>query len=119
MDLENILEKIKRLENGGNGSNMVCFIVAFDLLYFLNDTENRWTLKENITDWSKIKTYLIDFGDTVINQGAEYTFYYTVEIPFGIEFNKTAYSHHGVYFSIHTEEGLYPTQTDPNKIESF
>lgn len=41
MDLDSILEKIKRLENGGNGSNMVCFIVAFDLLYFLNDTDNR------------------------------------------------------------------------------
>ena len=41
MNLEDILEKIKRLDNGGNGTNMVCFIVAFDLLYFLNDTDNR------------------------------------------------------------------------------
>ena len=50
MDLESILEKIKRLENGGNGSNMVCFIVAFDLLYFLNDTDNR---KKFIYDYYK------------------------------------------------------------------
>lgn len=41
MNLEDILEKIKRLENGGNGTNMVCFIVAFDLLYFLKDNDNR------------------------------------------------------------------------------
>lgn len=41
MNLEDILEKIKRLDNGGNGTNMVCFIVAFDFLYFLNDTDNR------------------------------------------------------------------------------
>ncbi|MBQ8659611.1 MAG: hypothetical protein IJ475_02070 [Bacilli bacterium] len=41
MNLDDILEKIKRLDNGGNGTNMVCFIVAFDLLYFLKDNDNR------------------------------------------------------------------------------
>ncbi len=41
MNLEDVLEKIKRLENGGNGTNIVCFIVAFDLLYFLKDNDNR------------------------------------------------------------------------------
>ena len=32
MSLEDIIEKIKRLDAGGNGTNIVCFIVAFDLL---------------------------------------------------------------------------------------
>ena len=41
MNLEEMLEKIKRLENGGNGTNIVCFIVAFDLLYFLKDNDKR------------------------------------------------------------------------------
>lgn len=41
MQLDDIIEKVKRLENGGNGTNMVCFIVAFDLLYFLKDNDNR------------------------------------------------------------------------------
>ena len=41
MNLDDIIEKIKRLENGGNGSNMVCFIVAFDFLYFLKDNDKR------------------------------------------------------------------------------
>ena len=41
MNLEDIIEKIKRLDNGGNGTNMVCFIIAFDLLYFLKDNDNR------------------------------------------------------------------------------
>ena len=82
----------------------------------LEDETNGWTLKENVTDWSKIKTYIIDFGDTVVNQGAEYTFYYTVELPFGIEFNKTAYSHHGIYFSLDTDQGKYRTQTEPNRL---
>ncbi len=39
--LEEIVEKIKRLASGGNDTDMVCFIVAFDLLYFLNETDNR------------------------------------------------------------------------------
>ena len=41
MELEDIIEKIKRLDNGGNGTNMVCFIIAFDLLYFLKDNDNK------------------------------------------------------------------------------
>lgn len=41
MNLEDIIEKIKRLDNGGNGTNMVCFIIAFDLLYFFKDNDNR------------------------------------------------------------------------------
>ena len=41
MNLDDIIEKIKRLENGGNGSNMVCFIVAFDFLSFIKDNDKR------------------------------------------------------------------------------
>ena len=48
--------------------------------------------------------------------GQEYVFYYTVKIPNGLEFNQTAFSHHGVYFSLDTEDGKYRTQTEPNKI---
>ena len=40
-ELEEIVEKIKRLASGGNDTEMVCFIVAFDFLYFLNETDNR------------------------------------------------------------------------------
>ena len=41
MNLDDIIEKIKRLENGGNGTNLTCFIVAFDFLYFLKDNDSR------------------------------------------------------------------------------
>ncbi len=40
-ELDEIVEKIKRLASGGNDTDMVCFIVAFDFLYFLNETDNR------------------------------------------------------------------------------
>lgn len=42
MNLDDIVEKIKRLDAGGNSNNnVVCFIVAFDLLYFLKENDNR------------------------------------------------------------------------------
>ena len=41
MKLDDILEKIKRLDAGGNGTNIVSFIVAFDLLYFLKENDNK------------------------------------------------------------------------------
>ena len=41
MNLDDIIEKIKRLENGGNGTNIVCFIIAFDFLYFIKENDNR------------------------------------------------------------------------------
>lgn len=41
MNLEDMVEKIKRLDNGGQGTNIVCFIVAFDFLYFLKDNDLR------------------------------------------------------------------------------
>ena len=80
------------------------------------DSSNGWTLKENVTDWSKIKSYIIDMEDEVIEQGKEYVFYYMIEVPNGIDLNKVSYSHHGVYFSLDTNEGKYRTQTEPNKV---
>lgn len=40
MNLDDILEKVKRIESGSN-NNIVYFIVALDLLYFLKDNDKR------------------------------------------------------------------------------
>ena len=82
----------------------------------LSDEGNGWKTAEEVENWDNIKTYLIDLGDYVMPTGAEYVFYYTVEIPNGLEFNQVAYSHHGVYFCLDTDQGKYRTQTEPNKI---
>lgn len=82
----------------------------------LTDTNNGWVTKENVTDWSKVKTFLIDFGNNKIEQGKNYTFYYIVEIPYGVNYNDIAYSHHGIYFSLDTQQGKYRTQTEPNRL---
>lgn len=82
----------------------------------LNNEANGWRTEEEVTNWDEIKTFLIDLGDYVMPTGEEDVFYYTLRIPNGVEFNKVAYSHHGVYFALDTEEGKYRTQTEPNKL---
>ena len=82
----------------------------------LTKTENGWKTKDQVTNWESIRTYFIDFGDSIINTGDEYIFYYTVELPNGLAFNEVSYSHHGIYFSLDTDQGKYRTQTEPNKI---
>ena len=82
----------------------------------LSNAENGWKTAENITNWDNVKTYLIDFQDMEVASGAEYTFYYTIKVPNGEDYNKKAFSHHGVYFALKTSEGKYRTQTEPNKL---
>ena len=82
----------------------------------LSNAENRWKTADNITNWDNVKTFLIDFQDVEITSGAEYTFYYTIKVPNGLDYNKKSFSHHGVYFALKTSEGKYKTQTEPNKL---
>ena len=79
-------------------------------------TPNGWKTADEVTNWDNIKTFLIDLGNYVMPTGKEFVFNYTIRIPDGLEFNKVSYSHHGVYFSLDTDEGKYRTQTEPNRI---
>lgn len=82
----------------------------------LSNAENGWKTADQITNWKEIKTYLIDFENTIIPKGKEYVFYYTIELPNDLKFNDVSYSHHGVYFSLDTQNGKYRTQTEPSKV---
>ena len=78
--------------------------------------ENSWKKKEAVSDWSKIKTFLIDYENYILQKGEKNTFTYEINIPTGIDYNKVAYSTHAIYFNLDTEEGKYRTQTEPNKL---
>ena len=82
----------------------------------LDNSENGWKVADEVTDWDNIKTFLIDFNDYRIEKGNEFIFSYTIKIPNGLEFNQVAFSHHGIFFSLDTEEGKYRTQTEPNRL---
>ena len=82
----------------------------------LETEENGWKTADEVANWDWVKTYLIDLGNYVMPTGEEYIFNYTIKIPTGLEFNQVAFSHHGIYFSLDTEQGKYRTQTEPNKL---
>ena len=82
----------------------------------VSEQENGWKTAEQVANWDNVKTYLIDLGDFVMQAGDEYVFRYTVKIPNGLEFNQVAFSYHGVYFSLDTDQGKYKTETEPNRL---
>ena len=76
--------------------------------------ENGWTTE--VTDYSKIKSYMIVLEDYALAIGESHVVSYEINIPEGLSYNQVSYSHHAVFFSLDTEEGKYRTQTEPNKI---
>lgn len=80
----------------------------------LYNSENGWKL--NPDDWSKVKSYLIDFNDYIINAGKSYTFSYGINIPENVEYNEPSYSEHAVYFTLPTKGGKLPFKTEPSKL---
>ena len=82
----------------------------------LSNTENNWKTIEQVEDFKTIKSFLIDLNEERLDSKTEYIFNYKIEIPNGLEFNKVAYSHHGIYFCLDTEQGKYKTQTEPTKL---
>ncbi len=80
----------------------------------LDKESNGWLKTPD--DFSKVKSYLIVLKDYVMAKDETKDFYYTVNLPQGIDYNDISYSHYGVYFSLDTDNGKYRTQTEPNKL---
>ena len=80
----------------------------------LEEPSNGWTTTP--TDFSKVKSFLIDLGDYVLAQKESHTFTYEVNIPEGLDYNEVSYSHHGVYFTLNTNAGKLYEQTEPAKL---
>ena len=80
----------------------------------LDDLQNGWL--KNPTDFSKVKSFLIDLGDYVLQPKETHTFTYEVNIPEGLDYNEVSYSHHGVYFTLNTNAGTLDEQTEPAKL---
>ena len=82
----------------------------------LNDPSNNWKTEEEVTDFSKIKTYAIDLGNFVIAKGKEYVCTYEIEVPTDANYNDVSYSSHAVYFYLETSEGKLAEQTETSKL---
>ena len=82
----------------------------------INDASNNWKTADEVTDFSKIRTYAIDLGDYVITKGEEYICTYEVNIPEDVNYNDVTYSTHAVYFYLETDEGRLKDQTETSKL---
>ena len=82
----------------------------------LSNQNNMWVPAEEVTDWSKIKSYIIDLGSYRLQKEETHVFSYEINIPDGLEYNQTSYSEHGIYFALVTDEGKYYTSTSVNKL---
>ena len=82
----------------------------------LKDSINGWKKANEIKDWSKIRTYLIDCGSYVMPKEKVHMFKYGINLPEGLSYNEITYSSYAVYFSLDTTEGKYRTNVEPNKL---
>ena len=111
----NIKERINVPENLRNHATMY-YSENENTNKNLDDASNEWMLAENITDWSKIKSYLIDLGEYKLSENENDIFSYVVEVPDGLDYNTVSYSNHAVYYCLDTENGKLPISTEPNKL---
>ena len=82
----------------------------------LADTENEWKTAEEVTDWSQVRSYLIDLQDYTLAKEEKEVFKYEVNVPAGLGYNSASFSDHAVYYNLDTENGKLAVQTEPNKV---
>ena len=80
----------------------------------INARRNAWTTTPS--DMSKVKNYLIDFGNYVLSRSDVKTISYNITIPTGIDYNDVSYSEYAVYYCLDTDEGKIQTQVEPNRL---
>ena len=80
----------------------------------VSDNNNGWV--KNPTDLSKIKTFLIDFEEYVLEVEEEAEFTYEIEIPDNLNYNEISYSIHTVDFYLDTESGKLAQTIEPRKL---
>ena len=79
----------------------------------LQDDNNGWT---TTPDFTKVKTYLIDLGDYILQVRENKVFTYQIKVPTTVKYNDISYSTHAVYFCLDTAEGKFKTQTETTKL---
>ena len=83
----------------------------------INNKANGWTLKQNVKDWSAIKSYLIIIDDSYkLENRNTIEFSYNIIIPENLEYNEIAYSEHAIYYSLATETGLTSSSAASEKL---
>ena len=80
----------------------------------LND--NQWKTEDQITDWSKIKNYYVDYGDKVFNVNELTEFSYEVNVPKNVTYNQPTFASNAVNVDLNTQDGMLNTSAEANKV---
>ena len=81
-----------------------------------NLEENNWKTADEVTDWTKIKTFAINLSNHVLQRNEAMKFYYDIEIPAGTKYNEVSYSTHAIYFCLDTEDGKLRARTEVSRL---
>lgn len=80
------------------------------------NSKNGWIAADKIENLENVKSFLIDFGDTVIQPNQSYSFDYKVSVP-GMDYlNKTSYAGASVYFAKNVNDEKQKSQVDGSKL---
>ena len=85
-----------------------------DVTKDINDSNNEWV--ESPSDFSKIKSYIIDLSALTLKTGDTLSFYYDFEISGDAQYNQISYSTHAVYFDLLTSEGKLAQQIETTRV---
>ena len=85
---------------------------------YLENYASDWKQKDDVTDWTKIKSYVIVFDEEYeLEANKKIEFEYKVNIPEGLNYNQISYAQHAVYYGLKTDQqALYYTYTAAGKI---
>ena len=79
-------------------------------------SDNQWKTENQITDWSKIKNYYVDYGDKVFNVNELTEFSYEVNVPKNVTYNQPTFASNAVNVDLNTEDGVLNTSAEANKV---
>ena len=82
----------------------------------LNDYSNNWVSKNQISDWSTVKSYLVKLNGYILRKDETQVVSYEIRLPDDVANNAVSFSNHAVYYCLETDNGKLETSTEPNKV---
>lgn len=80
----------------------------------LSNTSNKWVT--TISDYSKVKSYMIVLNGYTMNTGDSFDFGYTATIPANLDYNQSAYQNYAVFFNNNQASGTIQDKTSAVRI---
>ena len=80
----------------------------------VTNASNEW--KTDVSDYSKVKSYMITLNNYTMNTGASFTFSYKAMIQANLDYDKAAYENYAIYFNNNQSSGTISDKVSATKI---